>query len=174
MSALRFTAVQRCWRRLHKPAAHRARVWRGKEPTVAACTRPARPPPAGAVEACFGRRGGIILAIVQYPNLILTAIACERLLWVGTGRILLPCWASAPGAAYCHACRAPPAAAAKGTAAARLPALPAWLHPRRCAWPAPRVLSRGAAAAAAAILSSRACRLRPLAHVQTTSQLPTA
>ncbi|KAL4431404.1 hypothetical protein ABPG75_006660 [Micractinium tetrahymenae] len=28
-----------------------------------------------AVEACFGRRGGILLAIVQYPNLILTAIA---------------------------------------------------------------------------------------------------
>lgn len=28
-----------------------------------------------AVEACFGRRGGILLAIVQYPNLVLTAIA---------------------------------------------------------------------------------------------------
>ncbi|EFN54604.1 hypothetical protein CHLNCDRAFT_58128 [Chlorella variabilis] len=28
-----------------------------------------------AVEAVFGRRGGILLAIVQYPNLVLTAIA---------------------------------------------------------------------------------------------------
>ncbi|PSC75625.1 transmembrane amino acid transporter [Micractinium conductrix] len=28
-----------------------------------------------AVEACFGKRGGIILAIVQYPNLVLTAVA---------------------------------------------------------------------------------------------------
>ena len=31
----------------------------------------------GAVEAVFGRRGGILLAVVQYPNLVLTAIACE-------------------------------------------------------------------------------------------------
>lgn len=30
-----------------------------------------------AVEAVFGRKGGILLAIVQYPNLVLTAIACE-------------------------------------------------------------------------------------------------
>lgn len=30
---------------------------------------------AGAVEACFGRVGGVLLAIVQYPNLFLTAIA---------------------------------------------------------------------------------------------------
>jgi hypothetical protein len=38
-----------------------------------------RPAPlaAGAVEACFGPRGGLLLAIVQYPNLFLTAIACE-------------------------------------------------------------------------------------------------
>lgn len=33
-----------------------------------------------AVEAVFGRRGGILLAVVQYPNLCLTAIACELLL----------------------------------------------------------------------------------------------
>lgn len=30
-----------------------------------------------AVEAVFGRRGGILLAVIQYPNLVLTAIACE-------------------------------------------------------------------------------------------------
>ncbi len=29
-----------------------------------------------AVEAVFGRRGGILLAVIQYPNLVLTAIAC--------------------------------------------------------------------------------------------------
>lgn len=33
-----------------------------------------------AVEAVFGRRGGILLAAVQYPNLCLTAIACEYVL----------------------------------------------------------------------------------------------
>ena len=33
----------------------------------------------------FGRRGGIVLAIVQYPNLVLTAVACEEVGWRGSG-----------------------------------------------------------------------------------------
>ena len=30
-----------------------------------------------AVEAVFGKSGGRLLAVIQYPNLVLTAIACE-------------------------------------------------------------------------------------------------
>ena len=50
-----------------------------RSPTPKPCADrpPPTPIPAAAVEACFGKRGGIILAIVQYPNLVLTAVACE-------------------------------------------------------------------------------------------------